>query len=124
LQSVNKTLLPKIALLAVLIFIGGIFISHKIAGPMYRFEQSAEAIKEGDLKVHFRIRKNDEMKKIASTLEDMVEALRSDFEKIKITSNVLKGKINRVAKNLPEEDMQSLKKVTEDLDNLLSKYKT
>ncbi|MCK4464012.1 MAG: hypothetical protein KAU58_06845, partial [Candidatus Omnitrophica bacterium] len=50
LQSVNKTLLPKIALLAVLIFIGGIFISHKIAGPMYRFEQSAEAIKEGDLK--------------------------------------------------------------------------
>ncbi|UCD55692.1 MAG: methyl-accepting chemotaxis protein [Candidatus Omnitrophota bacterium] len=83
LRAVNGSLLPKIALLGFLIFIGGIFISHKIAGPMYRFEQSAEAIKDGNLRVHFRIRKSDAMKKTASSLEDMAESLRLDIEKLK-----------------------------------------
>ncbi|MGB2705433.1 MAG: methyl-accepting chemotaxis protein [Candidatus Omnitrophota bacterium] len=83
LQAVNRTLLPKIAILAGLIFLGGIFLSHKIAGPMYRFEQSAEAVKEGNLRVHFSVRKGDEMKKTASTLEDMIESLRIDVERIK-----------------------------------------
>ena len=50
---------------------------------MYRFEQSAEAVKTGDLRAQFKIREGDEMKKTASTLEDMVEALRLDVERIK-----------------------------------------
>ena len=83
LNSVNKSLIPKIMILAVLIFIGGIFISHKIAGPMYRFEKSAEAIRNGDLRVNFYVRKNDEMKHAAMTLEEMLESLKRDIEKMK-----------------------------------------
>jgi len=83
LRAVNRTLLPKIAILAGLIFLGGIFLSHKVAGPMYRFEQSAKAVKEGNLRVHFSVRKNDEMKKTASMLEEMAESLRGDIERIK-----------------------------------------
>ena len=37
LRSVNRSFLPKAALLGILIFALGIFVSHKIAGPMYRF---------------------------------------------------------------------------------------
>ena len=65
LKSVNRSLVPKVLVLALLIFIGGIFVSHKIAGPMYRFEKSAEAICEGDLSVNFNVRKGDEMKGMA-----------------------------------------------------------
>ncbi len=88
LRAVNRSLLPKIAFLAFLIFIAGIFVSHKIAGPMYRCEQSAEAIKDGDLRVHFRVRKSDAMKKTASSLEDMAESLRLDIKKIKIAKTM------------------------------------
>ena len=83
LNSVNKSLLPKIAVLIVVIFLAGILISHRIAGPMYRFEKSAEAIRDGDLSVNFNIRKTDEMHEMAVTLEEMAESLRKDMGEIK-----------------------------------------
>ena len=83
LRSVNRSLAPKIIILVAVIFIAGIVLSHRIAGPMYRFEQSAQAIRDGDLSVNFNIRKTDEMRKTAGTLEEMVESLREDMEKMK-----------------------------------------
>lgn len=83
LKSVNRSLLPKIAVLVVIIFIGGIFISHRIAGPIYRFQKSAEAIRNGDLNVNFNIRKTDELKDAAVSLEEMVESLRKDIKELK-----------------------------------------
>ena len=83
LKSVNKALFPKVIILVVVIFIGGIFVSHRIAGPMYHFEKSAQAIRDGDLSVNFNIRKSDEMKDAAFSLEEMVESLRKDMKDMK-----------------------------------------
>ncbi|MFA5255569.1 MAG: HAMP domain-containing protein [Candidatus Omnitrophota bacterium] len=83
LNSVNRALLPKIIILVAIIFIGGIFVSHRIAGPMYHFEKSARAIRDGDLNVNFNIRKTDEMRDVAVDLEKMVESLHDDIAKIK-----------------------------------------
>jgi methyl-accepting chemotaxis protein len=83
LGSVNRALLPKMLILVAIIFIGGIFVSHRIAGPMYRFEKSAEAVRDGDLRVNFNVRKTDEMKDVAVDLEKMVESLHDDIAKIK-----------------------------------------
>ena len=98
LNSVNKSLIPKIAILVIVIFIGGIFISHRIAGPMYRFEKSAEAIRNGDLNVNFNIRKTDEMKDAALTLEEMVESLRRDISEMKKLAE--EGKADQIKKIL------------------------
>jgi len=100
LKSVNKALLPKMMVFVVIVFIGGIFVSHRIAGPMYHFEKSARAIRDGNLSVNFNVRKTDEMKETALSLEEMVESLRRDIDKIK--------KINHDAQ----------------IDEILSKYKT
>ena len=83
LKSVNRALLPKMMILVAVIFIGGIFVSHRIAGPMYRFEKSALAVRDGDLRVKFNVRKTDEMRGTATTLEEMVESLRKDIVEIK-----------------------------------------
>jgi nitrogen fixation/metabolism regulation signal transduction histidine kinase len=100
---VNRSLAPKILILVAAIFIAGIIISHRIAGPMYRLEKSAEAMRNGDLSVNFHIRKTDEMHDIASTLEDVVEALRKDV-----------GAMKELAK----------KGDTAKINEILSKYKT
>lgn len=83
LNSVNKSLIPRIMVLIAIIFLAGIFISHRIAGPMYRFEKSAQAIRNGDLSVNFNVRKTDEMHEDAIALEEMVESLRKDIEEMK-----------------------------------------
>lgn len=124
LRAVNESLLPKVLLLAVLIFIAGIFVSHKIAGPMYRIEKSAEAIRQGDLRVNFHVRKGDEMKGAASALEDMVESLHADIKKIKAASAALEEKVNLLAKCLPDEDVKRIKALIDEIYGVLEKYKT
>lgn len=120
LVAVNRSLVPKIIILAGIMFLAGIFISHKIAGPMYRFERSAEAVKEGNLKIHFKVRKNDEMKKTASVLESMVESLRSDISSIKKAKEELKIEIAKISNN----NTVNLKNILKKIETVLSKYLT
>jgi len=98
LKSVNKALLPKMMVLVAVIFISGIFISHRIAGPMYHFEKSARAVRDGDLSASFNIRKTDEMKEASLSLEEMVESLRKDIAKIKELAK--KGDTTRIGEIL------------------------
>ncbi len=102
LNSVNKALLPKMLVLVVIVFIGGIFVSHRIAGPIYHFEKSARAIRDGNLSIDFNLRKSDELKGVALYLEEMVESLRKDIKDMK---------------RLAEEGK------TAEINKILSKYK-
>lgn len=53
------------------------FISHKIAGPLYRFEKDVRGLaKDGDLTRIFRLRKRDEMQELAEALNTMVSGFR------------------------------------------------
>lgn len=124
LEAVNRSLFPKVMVLAVMIFIAGIFVSHKIAGPMYRIEKSAGAIRNGDLSVSFRMRKGDEMKEASSALEDMVDSLQADFARIKTAGQALDEKIGVIESQIKEEDALQLKDIVRVIDGVLSKYKT
>lgn len=126
LRSVNKSLIPKIIILAALIFLAGIFVSHKIAGPMYRIERSAESIHQGDLRVNFKIRKGDEMKGAANALEAMVKSLHDDIKKIKSESVALEDNIELLARkgSIDKKDGEKLKEILGNIDLVLSKYKT
>lgn len=125
-HSVNRSLIPKIILLSLVIFAAGIFLSHKIAGPMYRIEKSADAIRHGDLNVNFKIRRTDEMRKVAGALEDMVETLHDDIGKMKAESIAIEERINLLAERgqVPEEEGKRLKEMLSSIDSVLSKYKT
>jgi methyl-accepting chemotaxis protein len=123
LKSVNRSLVPKIAVLVFFIFLGGIFVSHKIAGPLYRFEKSAEAIRQGDLSVSFKIRKTDALKSTASTLEEMTESLRSDIEKLKSSGIALSELADSIKGEISQEKIQRLYAIINDISIALSKYK-
>lgn len=124
LKAVNRSLLPKALLLAVLIFIAGIFVSHKIAGPLYRIERSAAAIRGGDLTVNFHVRKDDEMRSTAHILDDMVDKLQADINKIKAASTALEEKVDALTGCLPPEDARRMKVFIDEIYGVLEKYKT
>lgn len=124
LKAVNHSLLPKVAILGIVIFIAGIFASHKIAGPMYRIEKSADAIRDGDLSVSFKTRKGDEMREASTALEEMVDSLQADFAKIKSADDLLDRKILAIESQIKKEDVVQLKDIVKVIDGVLSKYKT
>lgn len=125
LESVNRSLIPKVAILAFLIFAGVILFSHKVAGPMYRFEKSARAISEGDLTASFRVRKGDQAQDTALILQGMAKSLRDDIEKIKAAVDDLSAITESLVRYIPyKENGERLNSAVEKINTLLSKYKT
>lgn len=124
LKSVNRSLVPKIAVLMVVIFIGGIIVFHKIAGPLYRFEKTAGAISEGDLRTDFHIRKDDALHETASSLNSMVNSLHRDVEDLKKVNAGLKTELEVFARTCKGEEAEKIKILIAKLDGILSRYKT
>ena len=53
-----------------------IYISHKIAGPMYRFQFICKEVARGNLDVHSHLRDKDQLQELAHSFGEMVEALK------------------------------------------------
>jgi len=54
-----------------------LFVSHKIAGPMFRFEKDLQAIGQGDLTKKVMLRKKDQITDMAVCLNNMIASLHS-----------------------------------------------
>jgi signal transduction histidine kinase len=75
-----------------------VFFSHKLAGPIYRFEKACAGIVEGNYTEQIFLRKGDEMQNLARLLNDVMRlsgerlaALRdasTDEERTKIISGL------------------------------------
>ncbi|MBU3758346.1 MAG: hypothetical protein FGM27_00225 [Candidatus Omnitrophica bacterium] len=83
LDESNKDLFPKALLLLVLIAWGSIFISHKVAGPFYRFCRSLEDVQKGDLRARMQLRKFDEGQGLAKTFNASVATVDETLSKVK-----------------------------------------
>jgi methyl-accepting chemotaxis protein len=86
-------LLPLLALIGW----GTIFLSHKIAGPLYRFDQCFKDLSQGDLTTRARLRKNDEAIWLSKSFNQMTESLDSRV-------STLKNAANEVARQLPNSN--------------------
>ena len=91
----NTELLKKLVIIVIFVAILSIFVSHRIAGPVYRFEKSAKIIAEGDLSLRIRLRKGDELQELADAFNQMTESLESivfnDRKVLKRLEKVLKS---------------------------------
>ncbi len=58
--------------------IGGIYISHKIVGPIFRLEMMIDRIIDGDYDSTITIREGDELYKLNCRLNLLVEKLKED----------------------------------------------
>ncbi len=102
LKEANLKLIPRLIVFILAIALASIFISHKIAGPIYRFERQAKAIGEGDLTPKFKLRKGDELKDLADALQGMVDALRNKIEGVLKSLNEFKGRLEELSQRAGE----------------------
>ena len=90
-----------------------ILVSHKIAGPLYRFEKVLDVIKHGDLSHRFSLRSSDELRELANGLNGFTEILDkkvSDIKtEIKEISEIAEKLENGIReKRLTDEEIMSL----------------
>ena len=75
LDGTHRRLIGLGIVLLVLIGWGSIFLTHKVAGPLFRLKSSFEAAKSGDLTLRIKLRKFDEAKDVAHCFNEMMAAL-------------------------------------------------
>ena len=65
-------------LLALLVFLGvhSVYVSHRIAGPLYQFRRLLHAVKDGNLTVRARIRDKDYLDSEAAVINELIDSLK------------------------------------------------
>ncbi len=75
LPSVLYTNLITLGLIAIATIIVTLLVSHKMAGPLFRFEKELRNIGKGDLTTKVVLRKDDTMESMAGCLNNMTSGL-------------------------------------------------
>jgi methyl-accepting chemotaxis protein len=93
----------------VFVMIASLFLSHRIAGPMFRFESTLENMKKGHLDNTIHLRDKDAGKELALKINELNSQLSQSFRSISQNSKALQILIEQSAElNLPEKEKEQL----------------
>lgn len=96
--SVIFTVLITTGILCVVAVLVTLLASHKIAGPIYRFEKDIAQVAEGNLRHRIRIRKNDQFQELAVSLNRMIDGLSLRISAVKDEAEALGTQIDSAAR--------------------------
>lgn len=74
-NTVNIRMLLAVLLMAPIVAIIGVYLSHKIAGPIGRMEKFLDTMASGDFKARIALRKGDELTKLAAAMNRLQDSL-------------------------------------------------
>lgn len=112
----NMIILVKLALYLVLILLISLYVSHRFAGPIYRFEKSAQIVAAGDLTHRVSLRTGDELLELQEEFNGMLANLQALVQKDRNLAVRLSERLGAAMKGLPEGE--SLAALREDLVSL------
>ncbi len=90
-----------------------LYISHKIAGPLYRFETLCKEVGEGNLDTITYLRANDQLQELAQSFSLMVDKLRKKREHTNETVDTINNKLDSLNTNIQHstEQLEEIKKL-------------
>lgn len=102
----------KLVIYILIVVIFSAVISHKIAGPIYKFEKSCDKIASGDLTHRVYLRKGDYLVELQNSFNKMIDNLHRI---IKINQDLKEElKKSNIATNMIEESDNKIKQIASD----------
>jgi len=71
----------KIAIYVLFVILVSAVLSHKMAGPVYRFEQTCKAIAKGDFSQRVRLREGDQFTELQDEFNRMMDRVEAEIKK-------------------------------------------
>ncbi len=131
-KIVNFRILLSLILVTPLVVLIGIFLSHRIAGPIYRMEKFLHGIALGDLTSRMVLRSKDELTTLANGMNFVVDTLKSNVVAQKARLNRIMGELHSIRKAVEgkaadahtlKDSVNRLDEEIKGLDSDLDKYK-
>lgn len=122
----NTVLMVKVALYLGLMLLISLYVSHRFAGPIYRFEKSCQSLSTGDLTHRVSLRTGDELMELQEEFNGMAASLQALLQKDRNLAHRLSERVEEIAKRLPAEagaSRDDLKAFKLELDHLTKSFK-
>jgi methyl-accepting chemotaxis protein len=113
--SLHTHLWPAIFVVFALLALHSIVVSHRIAGPLYRFRQVLQALADGDLSVRATIRKNDYLGKEAEVVNEVIARLATKLSGMQEQCNEIRGTLTTIMSAVASGSAGDLKQNVADL---------
>ncbi len=114
LSSIISVIIVGIATVVVVLF-----ISHRIAGPLYKLESSLEKMASGDVSFDIDFRQRDEAKQLAKVFNTASQGLNNLLNDVKKDLGRLELEVKEIKKmeDRPSIESKDLKKTADSLEN-------
>ncbi|MFQ5882012.1 MAG: HAMP domain-containing protein [Candidatus Methylomirabilales bacterium] len=116
LRTLGIRIWPAIFLAMLASCVLSVFVTHRFAGPLYRFQQVADRIAAGDLSIRFKLRKGDDLLDLEAALSRAIETMAGTIRETQRLLTDLTHRLEGLRRRAGEGQRQSL---DEDLTGLL-----
>jgi signal transduction histidine kinase len=131
-NTVNFRILLSLLLITPIVTIIGIFLSHKIAGPIYRMEKFLGDMAAGNFSSRITLRKGDELVSVADKINVLNESLKTAIATQKSSVEGIVAELvelEKIVKSRPSDillnnQIDKLKNRIRDFEAHLAKFKT
>jgi HAMP domain-containing protein len=127
----TQSIWPALVVLIPTAAVFSIFLTHRLAGPLFRIEQTARELIRGNLALRIRLRKGDELHELAGLLNEGLDTLEQAFRGIRESEaharQVLSWIMDEMRKE-PSVNREALKRLEialksgERIDEILKKF--
>jgi methyl-accepting chemotaxis protein len=76
------------------------FLTHRFAGPMYRFEKSVEEMLRGNFNFEIRLRKKDEGKELAAMMNQLIRTISSNIREMRDLTEAIELKLKDASESI------------------------
>lgn len=127
----HKSIWPALGIVILIMSGVSILITHKIAGPVYRFKQTLAEISEGNLDVTIKLREKDDLKDLAEELNDVISEFKGAVTTLQKNHDVISSciedlnvqiKNKQISRESGERLIKMMQTNQDNISHVLSKY--
>jgi len=106
------------AIFLVVTFLISLFVSHRIAGPLFKLKNYMSKAKEGKLQEHLKFRKNDHFPEMADEYNEMVNSLHGIMNENVETVSTAIARIDNALQTMDDRQSQAKSEIQQALSDL------
>ncbi|HBE88063.1 MAG TPA: hypothetical protein DDW67_02860 [Elusimicrobia bacterium] len=123
--SMGPLFLIKMVMYMIIVLIMSAVVSHRMAGPIFKFEKSCATLAEGDLTYRVWLRKGDHLEDLQEQFNNMAAALQQSVKESKNSVAGVKSRLEAVAAKPEAGPLKAeLEAASADLGGVLNGLKT
>lgn len=105
-----------------LVFILCIFLSHKIAGPMYKLQKFLHDVQDNGFNGRLFFRKGDYFQEVAEDINDTFEELEEKYQNDMVYLGEVSSYLNNLSMVVPDDKKVVLNEITQRLGEIQERY--